>query len=58
MSVNGVSAGGSDIVAAGNFDSPRMNDGNPPPQYQWGYRFNYDRSLFRDVARISIHFSC
>lgn len=25
---------------------PRMDDGNPPPRYRWGFNFNYDGSKY------------
>lgn len=37
------------LFGAGQFDSPRMNDGNPPPHYNWGGHFTFDPAQFNGV---------
>ncbi|GAB3144536.1 DUF6294 family protein [Amycolatopsis sp. NPDC004378] len=40
---------GTKLFHEGTFDSPVMNDGNPPPRYFWTRHFTYDPSLFGAV---------
>jgi hypothetical protein len=42
----------------GTFDSPRMNDGNPSPRYNWEADFNYDQTHFDAVVSIVQHSWC
>ncbi|OXM69171.1 DUF6294 family protein [Amycolatopsis vastitatis] len=51
---------GTQLFSAGTFDSPRMNDGNPPPHYPWGKHFTYDAGLFSavNIFKTIQHSSC
>ena len=51
---------GTQLFHAGTFDSPRMNDGNPPPRYFWTKHFTYDASLFGavNIFKTIQHSSC
>ncbi|WP_328615936.1 DUF6294 family protein [Amycolatopsis sp. NBC_00355] len=51
---------GTKLFSAGTFDSPRMNDGNPPPRYTWSAHFKYDAALFGavDIFKSIQHSSC
>ncbi|EOD65915.1 DUF6294 family protein [Amycolatopsis vancoresmycina] len=51
---------GTQLFHAGTFDSPRMNDGNPPPRYPWSKPFTFDASLFSavDIFKTIQHSSC
>ena len=51
-------AAGTHLFFVGTFDSPRMNDGNPPPVYHWSHDFTYDAALYGAVGRIIQHSSC
>lgn len=49
---------GTHLFFEGTFDSPRMNDGNPPPVYHWGHDFTFDASLYSAANRAIQHSSC
>ena len=51
---------GTSLFSAGTFDSPRMNDGNPPPRYFWTKHFTYDAALFGavNIFKTIQHSSC
>lgn len=51
---------GTQLFSAGTFDSPRMNDGNPPPHYFWTKHFTYDAALFGavNIFKTIQHSSC
>jgi len=40
------------LFSGGYFDSPRMDDGNPPPVYTWSAAFTFDPGKF-DAAAIA-----
>ncbi|WP_409180839.1 DUF6294 family protein [Amycolatopsis sp. VS8301801F10] len=44
----------------GTFDSPRMNDGNPPPRYSWGAKFTFNPADYSgiDLYQTQQHYSC
>lgn len=48
------------LFSAGQFDSPRMDDGNPPPRYNWGAHFTFDPAEFNgvDIFKTIQHSSC
>ena len=58
VSLEGFTSGGTQILAAGPFTGPRMNDGNPPPEYPWEDHFRFDRSIYHDIVRIHLNSSC
>jgi hypothetical protein len=51
---------GTHLFGVGTFDSPVMNDGNPPPRYNWTATFTYDPSLYFavDLSKTIQHSSC
>ncbi|RSM40532.1 hypothetical protein DMA12_26635 [Amycolatopsis balhimycina DSM 5908] len=51
---------GTKLFSAGTFDSPRMDDGNPPPHYFWSKHFTYDAALFSavNIFKTIQHSSC
>lgn len=51
---------GTHLFSAGTFDSPRMNDGNPPPKYPWSKSFTFDSSLYSavNIFKTIQHYSC
>jgi hypothetical protein len=52
--------GGTRLFARGEFNSPRMNDGNPPPKYFWSADFTYDSGLYSavDIFKTRQSYSC
>lgn len=42
----------------GEFDGPRMDDGNPPPHYRWQNLFEFDANLFDAIGKVSARYSC
>ena len=40
------------------FNSPRMNDGNPPPQYPWKAYFTFPAYDFSGIMSFTQHYSC
>ena len=48
------------LFQAGTFDSPRMDDGNPPPRYFWSRHFVFNPSDFAnvDIFKTVQHYSC
>ncbi|MCU1684563.1 MAG: hypothetical protein JWQ81_5302 [Amycolatopsis sp.] len=48
------------LFSAGEFNSPRMNDGNPPPRYHWAAHFVFDPAEFNgvDIFRTLQRYSC
>ncbi|WP_063804327.1 DUF6294 family protein [Streptomyces roseifaciens] len=51
-------AGGLTLFETPTFDSPEMDDGNPPPLYHWSREFIYDSSIFNEIAGVVQHYSC
>jgi len=51
---------GTKLFHEGTFDSPRMNDGNPPPRYFWTHHFTYDAALFGavDIFKTTQTYNC
>jgi hypothetical protein len=48
------------VLRVGQFDSPRMNDGNPPPRYSWGAHFVFNPADFNgiDINKTLQYSSC
>ncbi|MBV8930989.1 MAG: hypothetical protein JOZ47_17370 [Kutzneria sp.] len=48
------------LFGAGTFDSPKMDDGNPPPRYTWGAHFVFNPADFNgvDIFKTIQHYSC
>jgi hypothetical protein len=48
------------LFGAGQFNSPRMNDGNPPPRYFWTGDFTFNPADFNgvDIFKTLQHSSC
>ncbi|WP_329046929.1 DUF6294 family protein [Amycolatopsis sp. NBC_01488] len=51
---------GTQLFHRGTFNSPVMNDGNPPPRYFWTAHFTYDPSLFGavDIFKTTQTYNC
>lgn len=51
---------GTHLFSKGTFDSPTMDDGNPPPKYNWFRNFTYDASLYGavNIFKTNQHYSC
>jgi hypothetical protein len=51
---------GTHLFFEGTFNSPTMNDGNPPPVYHWAHDFTFDAALYSavDLNRTIQHSSC
>lgn len=43
---------------SGNHDSPRMNDGHPPPKYRWTADDHYDPSTFAAIDTVREWAAC
>ena len=54
----GRSAGETNLFETGTFTGPRMNDGNPPPPYNWEDRFTFDRSVYGTIERLHTESKC
>ena len=46
------------LVTSPNFDSPRMDDGNPSPRYEWAKSFQYNAELYPAVEAVMQWYSC
>ena len=40
------------------FNSPRMNDGNPPPRYTWTAYFTFPAFDYAGIKSFNQHYSC
>lgn len=49
---------GAVLFTTGTFNSPRMNDGNPPPKYTWAAQFSYLPEYFQGIAQVAQNCSC
>jgi hypothetical protein len=49
---------GTILFTAGTFDGPRMDDGNPPPHYNWQGHFRFDPNFFNLAVQANASFSC
>jgi hypothetical protein len=49
---------GATLFSTGTFNSPRMNDGNPPPKYSWSAQFSFLPEYFQGIASVSQNCSC
>lgn len=50
--------GGTILVTSPTFDSPRMDDGNPPPRYYWHASFSFDPNLYFSITQAAERASC
>jgi hypothetical protein len=50
-------ANGATLFKLGTFNSPRMNDGNPPPKYTWSAQFAFPPDFFRAITSATQHYS-
>ncbi|MEU5052638.1 DUF6294 family protein [Streptomyces sp. NPDC021096] len=46
------------LFQVGTFDSPEMDDGNPPPEYRWSRVFIFDEREYNDIGGVTQHYSC
>ena len=51
-------ANGAVLFSLGQFSSPRMSDGNPPPKYPWSAQFSYNPDFFQAISSASQNCSC
>ena len=49
---------GAVLFSTATFNSPRMNDGNPPPVYRWTAQFAYEPDYFDGISSAVQHCSC
>lgn len=48
---------GAVLFRLGQFNSPRMNDGNPPPKYTWSAQFAFQPDFFGAIHTATQHYS-
>ena len=53
-----LTSGGAGLFNLGAFKSPRMDDGNPPPRYNWGNPFSFNPAQFDAIGGANQSFSC
>lgn len=49
---------GAFLFSLGTFDSPEMDDGNPPPVYPWGPPFVFNPDFFDAIGGVNQRYSC
>ncbi len=49
---------GANLFSTPTFNSPRMNDGNPPPKYPWAGQFAYEPDFFQAISSVNQNCSC
>ncbi len=49
---------GATLFTTPTFNSPRMNDGNPPPKYQWAAQFSFLPEWWQGITSASQNCSC
>ncbi|WP_263384860.1 DUF6294 family protein [Granulicella arctica] len=49
---------GATLFSVGPFDSPHMQDGNPPPRYGWVAQFSFPPDYFNGIASAVQNCSC
>ena len=49
---------GATLFNVGQFDSPGMSDGNPPPKYTWVRQFAFPPDFFNAIASATQTCSC
>lgn len=57
-SFNVQTAAGAGLFNLGEFDSPRMDDGNPPPRYGWSNAFSFNSDQFDAIGLVTQNYSC
>lgn len=50
------SSAGVTLFETPTFDSPRMDDGNPPPRYNWSAPFVFEPDWFEAIGGVSQHY--
>ncbi len=53
-----MTAQGAGLFNLGQWNSPRMDDGNPPPRYNWGDNFAFNPELFDAIGLVNQSYSC
>jgi hypothetical protein len=48
---------GATLFHLGTYNSPRMNDGNPPPKYSWSVPFAFQPDFYNAISRATQHYS-
>ena len=46
------------LFSLGTYDSPRMDDGNPPPRYDWNAQFAFNPDFFDAISTATQYSSC
>jgi len=57
-SFNVLTSAGAALFNLGEFASPRMDDGNPPPRYGWSNPFSFNAGEFDAIGSATQHYSC
>jgi len=55
---NVLTNGGASLFNLGEFNSPRMDDGNPPPRYGWFNSFAFNADQFDAIGQVFQNSSC
>ena len=48
---------GAVLFNLGTYNSPRMNDGNPPPKYNWSVPFAFPTYFYQAISSATQHYS-
>jgi Family of unknown function (DUF6294) len=57
-SFNIYGANGAFLFNLGTYNSPRMDDGNPPPVYRWGIPFSFNPDFYGAIHHAVQYCSC
>jgi len=55
---NVLTRGGAGLFNLGEFNSPRMDDGNPSPRYGWSNSFAFNPDQFNAIGQVFQNSSC
>ncbi len=53
-----LSTDGRPLFVLPQWNSPRMDDGNPPPRYGWNAGFTFDPAVFYAIGSARANYSC
>ncbi len=57
-SFSAIAKNGAVLFTTPTFNSPRMNDGNPPPRYPWSAQFTFLAEQWDAIGSATQHCSC
>ena len=57
-SFSGIAENGAVLFTTPTFNSPTMNDGNPPPRYSWSAQFTFLPEYWAAITSATQHCSC